>query len=327
MQKDDRITSAGTADDSDIHPIVTTSDSIEANLMLCAVPSVDLFGNEIIKKELLRDKFIEPPFSVLNSTKGPWQKRKNKRKRLGIKSEVGRALNLTNLNGFNDNNSYETRLNYTGTSIFDPVLCELIYHWFCCKKGLILDPFAGGSVRGIVANYLDYKYTGIELRKEQVDSNREQALNILAINNQPQWYIGDSEQIVSELLPKYDLIFSCPPYMDLEVYSNLPSDLSQMNDAEFISKYEAIIHKSCSKLKEKCFAVFVVGEVRDKKTGFYKDFVSVTKNAFYKAGLKLYNDAVFLESGLNTAAMRADNYMKNKKLVKVHQNVLVFRKV
>ena len=38
----------------------------------------DLFGNGIIKKELLRDKFIEPPFSVLNSTNGNWQKRKNK---------------------------------------------------------------------------------------------------------------------------------------------------------------------------------------------------------------------------------------------------------
>lgn len=307
--------------------IADSSTGIAAIPLLCAVPSVDLFGNEIVKKELLRDKFIEPPFSVLNSTNGNWQKRKNKWKRLGLKSEVGRSLNLTNLNGFNDNVNYETRLNYTGTSIFDPVLCELIYHWFCEPNGLIFDPFAGGSVRGIVANYLGFKYTGIELRKEQVDSNREQALDILELNNQPQWYIGDSEQIVNDLMPNYDLIFSCPPYMDLEVYSNLPSDLSQMNDVEFISKYESIIKKCVSKLKENCFAVFVVGEVRDKKTGFYKDFVGITKNAFYKAGLKLYNDAIFLESGLNTAAMRADKYMKNKKLVKVHQNVLVFRKV
>ncbi len=39
----------------------------------------------------------------------------------------------------------------SGTSIFDPVLCELAYRWFCPPGGLILDPFAGGSVRGIVA--------------------------------------------------------------------------------------------------------------------------------------------------------------------------------
>jgi hypothetical protein len=40
------------------------------------------------------------------------------------------------------------------------------------------------------------------------------------------------------------------------------------------------------------YACFVVGDVRDKKTGFYKDFITDTKKAFYKAGLnfimKLY---------------------------------------
>ena len=40
----------------------------------------------------------------------------------------------------------------SGTSIFDPVLCEIAYRWFCPPGGLVLDPFAGGSVRGIIAN-------------------------------------------------------------------------------------------------------------------------------------------------------------------------------
>ncbi|MFT7593218.1 MAG: hypothetical protein ACI8R4_000531 [Paracoccaceae bacterium] len=36
----------------------------------------------------------------------------------------------------------------SGTSIFDPVLCEIAYRWFCPQGGTVLDPFAGGSVRG-----------------------------------------------------------------------------------------------------------------------------------------------------------------------------------
>lgn len=36
--------------------IADTSAGIAAIPLLCAVPSVDLFGNEIIKDELLRDK-------------------------------------------------------------------------------------------------------------------------------------------------------------------------------------------------------------------------------------------------------------------------------
>ena len=123
------------------------------------------------------------------------------------------------------------------------------------------------------------------------------------------------------------MIFSCPPYMDLEVYSDRPDDLSTLNDDEFTLKYQSIIKKSCNKLKKDGFAIFVVGDVRDKKTGFYKDFITITKMAFYKAGLKLYNEAILLENGLNTAAMRADKqFTANKKLVKVHQNVLIFKK-
>jgi hypothetical protein len=51
---------------------------------------------------------------------------------------------------------------YEGASIFDPVLCELLYKWFCTNGGSVLDPFAGGSVRGVVG-ILGYPY-GIDLR-------------------------------------------------------------------------------------------------------------------------------------------------------------------
>ena len=286
---------------------------------------VDLFGNEIIKDILLRDKYVEPPFTRLDAVSGSWQKRKNLWKQKGIKSELGREGALCLAQGLN---SFDPRESYTGTSIFDPVLCELMYKWFCPDAGTILDPFAGGSVRGIVANYLGFKYTGLELRPEQVESNRQQGLDILPITNQPQWYEGDSDILLNDKWSfDFDMIFSCPPYMDLEVYSDRPDDLSTLNDDEFTLKYQSIIKKSCNKLKKDGFAIFVVGDVRDKKTGFYKDFITITKMAFYKAGLKLYNEAILLENGLNTAAMRADKqFTANKKLVKVHQNVLIFEK-
>ena len=43
---------------------------------------LDLFGNEIITNPLLRDKFIEPPFSILDTKSGNWSKRKREWKRL-----------------------------------------------------------------------------------------------------------------------------------------------------------------------------------------------------------------------------------------------------
>lgn len=286
--------------------------------------NIDLFGNEIIKDVLLRDKYVEPPFTRLDAVSGSWQKRKNLWKQKGIKSEIGRDENALKYSSMINGKSES----YTGTSIFDPVLCELMYKWFCPDGGTILDPFAGGSVRGIVANFLGFNYTGLELRPEQVESNRQQGLDILPITNQPQWYEGDSDVLLNDKWNfDFDTIFSCPPYMDLEVYSDRPDDLSTLNDADFTLKYESIIKKSCDKLKKDGFAIFVVGDVRDKKTGYYKDLITITKMAFYKAGLKLYNEAILLENGLNTAAMRADKqFTAGKKLVKVHQNVLIFKK-
>ena len=179
---------------------------------------------------------------------------------------------------------------------------------------------------GIVANKLNRVYTGIELREEQVKSNRMQAIDIFKDDIMPLWIIGDSNKILDSLSNKYDMIFSCPPYGDLEVYSDIDCDLSNMDYDDFIKAYDSIIKKSCNLLKDDGFACFVVGDIRDKE-GYYRGFVADTIKIFNKYNMKLYNDAILLENGLNTAAMRADRYMKTKKLVKTHQNVLIFKKV
>ena len=79
-----------------------------------------------------------------------------------------------------------------GTSVFDPVLCELIYRWFAPEKGHILDPFAGEATKGIVATYMGFQYTGIELRQEQIEANESQAVRI---DVQPRWICGDSSKL------------------------------------------------------------------------------------------------------------------------------------
>lgn len=282
--------------------------------------NVNLFGEVIHADPILRDRFIEPPFSVLDTKTGSWQKRKQAWISKGIASEVGR--NAVSFNTAGNFAGKEMKLN--NTSIFDPALCEVLYHWFCPDGGKILDPFAGGSVRGIVANYLGYKYTGIDIRQEQVDSNRTQAADILPVNNHPIWHVGDSNEVLDGFTDGFDFVFSCPPYADLEVYSDLDGDISNMNYSDFMAAYSEIIAKSCDLLRAGGYACFVVGEVRDKK-GNYIGFVPDTIRAFINCGMEFYNEAILLNQ-IGTAMMRANGNMKTEKLVKVHQNVLVFRK-
>ena len=168
----------------------------------------------------------------------------------------------------------------TGTSIFDPVLCELAYRWFMPQDGgSIIDPFAGGSVRGVVASILGKQYTGVDLSARQIEANEKQGRD-LCKDNQPRWINGNSVNIKELAGGEYDFIFSCPPYADLEVYSDDPSDLSRMEYEDFIKAYKIIIGQCVSMLKDNRFACFVVGDIRDKK-GFYKNSVgeSIQLNA------------------------------------------------
>lgn len=285
--------------------------------------AVDLFGQEIVKDVFLRDVFLEPPFTVLDTKGGAWRNRKRLWKNLGIESEVSREGISVIENSF-DGEKYG-RSSMPTVSIFDPALCELMYRWFCEDGGKILDPFSGGSVRGIVANKLGFKYTGIDIRKEQVDSNIEQGIRILGAENVPNWLLGDSDKVLDLIHETFDFIFSCPPYLDLEVYSDLPDDLSTKDDAEFEKQYQSIINKLYPRLKKGGLACFIVGDVRDKK-GNYRCFTEMTVRCFENAGFKTYNKAVLLQP-LGTAMLRANRvFNAGKKLIKVHEDVLIFKK-
>ena len=93
----------------------------------------------------------------------------------------------------------------------------------------------------------------------------------------------------------------------------------------FLQVYRSIIRKSCDKLKENSFACFVVGEVRDKN-GNYVGLVSDTIKAFMDCGMKYYNE-IILATSLAGCAIRANGQFKNnRKVVKCHQNILIFKK-
>ncbi len=212
-----------------------------------------------------------------------------------------------------------------GTSIFDPVLCELAYRWFCPIGGLIVDPFAGGSVRGIVASKLGRRYIGIDLRPEQIEANRVQAA-VICQDPMPTWLEGDSTGIADLVGDvEADFLFSCPPYADLERYSDDPRDLSTMDYAAFLDTYRRIIAASATLLKADRFACFVVGDIRDRH-GFYRNFVGHTVDAFQDAGLRLYNEAILVTQAGSLPVRAGKQFETSRKLGKTHQNCLVFVK-
>lgn len=312
--------------------------------------SEGLLPGDKITPSSLKDSFIFPPFSILDTRSGVWQERKRKWMQLGFNSQEtredveliaksGQSTAIYELkNKMRDMLQREPNWDeiidyakkkglhvYEGASIFDPVLCELSYRWFCPEGGKILDPFAGGSVRGIVAGSLGFQYAGIDLRLDQVQANRKQA-SILSLEN-VDWFDGDSNEVLDLYKPLdgFDFVYSCPPYADLEKYSDDPKDLSNMDYADFKDVYFSIIKKAVAQLKDDRFACFVVGDVRDKK-GFYYNFVSDTIQAFKDAGMELYNEIILVNTVGSLAIRVRRQFNGGRKVGKMHQNVLVFYK-
>lgn len=298
----------------------------------------------------LTEKFLVPPFSVLNAREGWWQDRKKNWIALGIQSESGREDELlfskSTQSGaiYGKKNVYEAKIGRVvswdeffqahpdlqtlpTTSIFDPVMCELAYRWFSPEGGTVIDPFAGGSVRGVVAAKLGRQYLGCDLRSEQVEANRQQWAQIDTDGGAaPHWHCGDSRDIHQHFKgAQADFLFSCPPYADLEVYSDDPADISTLNYPEFVIAYRQIIKNALSLLKEDRFACFVVGEVRDAK-GIYRNFVSDTVLAFCDAGAAYYNEAILVTQAGSLPVRAGKMFSASRKLGKTHQNVLVFVK-
>ena len=307
-----------------------------------------------VARQTLSQRFLVPPFSVLDARQGYWQERKRAWLALGIESELGRGSPPSTSARAEDPSYREIKgrllavppgslkpldraftfsqvsLNAaagderasTGTSIFDPVLCELAYRWFCPPGGSVLDPFAGGSVRGIVAAKLGRRYVGVDLSGPQLEANRQQAETMLD-ELRPEWIQGDSRQALPP--GEFDFVFSCPPYFDLEVYSEEEADISNMDYPDFLTAYRDIISQSCQRLKDNRLACFVVGEVRDKK-GNYHNLIGDTIQAFLEAGLTYYNEAILVTSLGSLPIRAARMFSAGRKLGKTHQNVLVFLK-
>jgi hypothetical protein len=283
----------------------------------------------------LSERFVLPPFSQLDARSGAWQERKRRWLDLGIRSGEGRTARTFADNAGTDEVSQKILALTGGQSIFDPVLCEMAYRWFCPPGGYILDPFAGGSVRGIVAAVTGRHYVGVDLSADQCTANRAQDADfvgrgIYPDDMSPEWLDGDSADI-TELLTDtgygdpFDFVWSCPPYHDLEKYSDDPRDLSNMPWEAFLEVYGAIIGEAIDHLADDRFCGFVVGEIRGKD-GFYRHFVNHTVDAFERAGASYYNEALLVSPAGTLPLRSAAQFVATRKLGRTHQTVLLFVK-
>lgn len=304
----------------------------------------------------LNEIFIIPPFSVLDTRTGYWQQRKKLwREHIGaINGETREGITFspemcypqlyTHFGQIRD--TLPVKMNFTqyldtlpeeqleqerqknlavGVSLFDPVLSEILCQWFTPHAhSSICDPFAGDTQKGMVFAMLGHRFTGIELRAEQVEANRR---NLEGRDLDCTYICDDGRNIRKHIeADTQDLLFSCPPYFDLEQYSDLPEDASnQRTYNAFMQILSEGFRGGWECLHNNRFAILVVGDVRNHLTQGYYDFAGDLIRIFKSFGATLINRFVLVEQ-IGSSCLRARNNFQRRKATKTHQDVLVFFK-
>lgn len=209
-------------------------------------------------------------------------------------------------------------------SEFNPTIAENIINFWSNPGDTILDPFAGRT-RGLVSGIKGRKYIGFEVAKEVSDK-----INELIDNNEekfkevPEIYNDDCFNL-SNYNISADLIFTCPPYWNLEKYPSCPGQLSDIDDYEtFLINFRRRMDEAVLKLKVGGYCILVVGDFR--KNGKYYTFHNDVIKAMDYCGLKLHDLIIIQSVTFDIANKRFGGFKNSKITAKVHEYCLVFKK-
>jgi DNA methylase len=212
---------------------------------------------------------------------------------------------------------------FTGTySVFPVPLVEwILLRYGGPPGGRVLDAFAGGPPRAMVSSIMGYHYEGFDVRQEQIDENLA-VLKPLKLDNIT-YHLGDGT-LMEQASGLYDCGLTCPPYFDLETYSEQADDISNLGT---YGEFDEAMWKCASayrrQMKTGAFVCIVIGNFRDK-SGELVDFRSDTVRNFRDVGFKFHQE-IILSKNFGSAAKRSTNAWKGMKLVSIHEFLLVFR--
>jgi len=231
------------------------------------------------------------PLTVLNTTRREWQARRRAWLDAGIDDGDGREHitewpTITTEEGIR----WQRRV-----SIFDPVLAEVLILWHTRPGDVILDPFAGGPVRGLVAAHLGRRYIGVDISPRQVYANRARLADWEArglLTGSATWHTGPAQRVLPELPGEsVDYVLTCPPYHNLERYTDHPEDLSAMTWEEYVHAVQVITRETARLLRPHRWATWVTGDLRDPR-GHLRRLPAMVDTAHEQAGMLLVNDQI-----------------------------------
>lgn len=156
------------------------------------------------------------------------------------------------------------RFRFGSINQFKPAVARFIYQKFKPKR--VLDFTAGWGGRLLGAMSLDIDYIGIDSNRQLKEPYRRMISDFPSKSDVKMFYTR-SENFDYSKLPEYDMIFTSPPYFDLEIY---PSMKVYKDNQDFLdSFFEPVVRKAFKHLKKNGHLILnIPAEMKDALKSF-----------------------------------------------------------
>jgi DNA modification methylase len=206
-------------------------------------------------------------------------------------------------------------------SEFSSAVAEFVYKYWSMKNSIVVDPFAGRATRGVIACKLGRKYYGYEISPKTF---RESSEHFKRVGVKPEIYLANGCRL--DLTPNEfaHLVFTCPPYWNLEKYEKVKNQLSDLKSYEsFLEQIDEAISNIYRVLRPGGFVAWVVADWRDG-TGF-KQF-SYDSIRLFKENNLIPHDTIIIKNHSPFAAFQVGKCAARRITSKTHEYLLIFRK-
>jgi len=227
-------------------------------------------------------------------------------------------------------------------SIFNPELAKRVIRLWSEEGDTILDPFMGRETRPLVALGLKRNYIGYEVVprtvKLVVRALEDTLYKHSVIDYDEKRFIFTQNGVKQDInlasgveLKNHidkpnsvDLIFTCPPYYNIEKYDYAPDQLSLVSSYEaFLKRLSLCVKNTYKVLKHRKFSIWVVADFRESGMfrAFHKDLIDLhLKHKF------TLHDIIISVLSSPTISRGIRQAVENYYTAKRHEYILVFRK-
>ena len=211
-----------------------------------------------------------------------------------------------------DDGSHDAQSSRLQMSHFPTAVGDLCFQLFLRESTHIFDPFAGWGERASLARTYGKRYTGVDINPDAITFAREryQVENIAmdARNFSP---------------PCFDGLLTCPPYWNLERYSDLGIDAAPT--------WEAFLFNLCV-IFERAYdaaqvgAIFCVLSSDWRDDGVFYDLTYQIASIFNGLGATSIDSVVISRLGVSKVKVMIPQAVRLGYTVKVHETLNVWQK-